>query len=310
MRLPQDLANLLAIAIRDAVWFQNAVAGFLTSSGVHPELMKVVVQRQRAKVPTVKIVHELYERLDAYGEAGEPVLRKMLTDMYYWNDLHSIPPDRKPTALSSLQELRKAYDRHKAQREFQEQRERQMHSQRVERTALSSLDHAKLQRFRDEFDVIHQLSDRQERGNRLQDLLNKILQYYSERSLGAFNRTGEQIDATFYFDKHWYYVEIRWKEQKANAADVSVLRDRAKDAYGGDTKALFISFNGFTHDCLNSLSGKSDERVILMDGVDLRDVLDCAIAFDVLLAEKQAEMIQNKRAFISSREIIARRATR
>ena len=44
-----------------------------------------------------------------------------------------------------------------------------------------------------------------------------------------------------------------------------------------------------------------------MDGTDLRDVLDCAIVFDVLLAEKQAEMIQDKRAFVSSREIIARR---
>ena len=118
---------------------------------------------------------------------------------------------------------------------------------------------------------------------------------------------GEQIDATFYFDKHWYYVEIRWKEKKASAADISVLRDRAKEAYGGDTKALFISFNGFTEDCLDSLSGKSDERVILMDGMDLRYVLDCAIAFDVLLAEKQAEMIQNKRPFVGCREIIDRR---
>jgi hypothetical protein len=182
-----------------------------------------------------------------------------------------------------------------------------MHTRRVERGALSSLDHVKLQQFRDEFDTVFMIADKQERGNRFQDLINKILQYYSERSLGAFNRVGEQVDATFYFDKHWYYVEVRWKQKQANAADISVLRDRAKDAYGGDTKALFISFNGFTQDCLESLAGKSDERVILMDDTDLRDVLDCAIGFDVLLAEKQAEMIQNKRPFVSSREIIAKR---
>jgi hypothetical protein len=164
--------------------------------------------------------------------------------MYYWNDLHSIPAARKSHAISSLEELRKAHDRYQAQRKFQEERERQMHAQRIERTALSSHDHSRLQQFRDEFDAVFVMPDRQERGNRFQDLLNKILQYYSEQSLGTFSRTGEQIDATFYFDKHWYYVEIRWKGHDPNAADISVLRDRAKEAYGGDTKALFISFSG------------------------------------------------------------------
>ena len=108
----------------------------------------------------------------------------------------------------------------------------------------------------------------------------------------------------FFFDKHWYYVEIRWRKEKASAADVSVLRDRAKSAFGGDTKALFISFNGYSEDCLMSLIGKGDERVILMDGYDLRSVLDCSIAFDVLLACKQADIVQNQRPFIGVAEIL------
>ncbi len=57
-----------------------------------------------------------------------------------------------------------------------------------------------------------------------------------------------------------------------------------------------------------SLVGRGDERVVLMDGFDLRCVLDCQIAFDVLLAEKQAEVVQNKRPFIGAAEIIAKRA--
>ena len=138
--------------------------------------------------------------------------------------------------------------------------------------------------------------------------MNRVFAYYSEKSEGAFNRTGEQIDGLFYFDKHWWYVEVRWKADKANAADISVLRDRAKDAFGGDTKALFVSFNGFSQDCVNSLTSRTDERVILMDGTDLRDVLDCLIAFDVLLAEKQADVVRSKCPFVSAREIIRRRA--
>jgi Restriction endonuclease len=169
------------------------------------------------------------------------------------------------------------------------------------------LDHAKLQAFRDEFDVVYSLTNPHERGNRFEKLMNDIFSYYNERSEGPFSRTGEQVDGLIYFDKHWYLVEIRWKADKSNAADVSVLRDRASRAFGGDTKALFISFNGFSQDCLDSMLGGDHERVILFDGGDLRCVLDCQIPFDLLLAEKQLELVKNKRPNVSAFEIIARR---
>jgi hypothetical protein len=46
-----------------------------------------------------------------------------------------------------------------------------------------------------------------------------------------------------------------------------------------------------------------------MDGFDLRCVLNCDIAFDVLLAEKQAQLVGNKRPLVSASEIIAKRAS-
>ena len=188
-----------------------------------------------------------------------------------------------------------------------------MHAERESRTTIKPLDHEKLKSFRDEFDQVWVMSDEKGRGNRFQDLLNRIFDYYSESSRGAFNRVGEQLDGLFYFDKHWWYVEIRWKATKGEwggkkAGDISVLRDRAKDAFGGDTKALFISFNGFSEDCFDSLTNKSDERVILMDGMDLRDVLDCAIAFDILLAEKTGRHRAEQTTLRSPpRDIISRR---
>jgi hypothetical protein len=150
------------------------------------------------------------------------------------------------------------------------------------------------------------MTDAQKRGNRFEQLLNKIFKYYSERSEGSFNRIGEQLDGLFYFDKHCYYVEARWKKQKTNAGDISKLRDRAVSGFGGDTKALFISFEGYTQDCLDSLMGRTDERVLLMDGGDVRLILDCQISFDVLLAEKQMDMVRNRRPFVSGFEILAK----
>jgi hypothetical protein len=305
MRLPQDIANLLAVAIRDVIWFKRNVLAFLKDCGV-PRAVMVEVGEMQSE-PTIKIVQFVLDRLAEKGDEGATAARAMLTKMYYWKDVHTIPADRRSTAIESLKALQGAYQKYQAQEKYQREQEAKMHEERVERTRMSSLDHSALQAFRDEFDEIHTLSDRILRGNRFQDLMNRIFKYYCEESRGDFRRTGEQIDGHFYFEKHWWYVEIRWRNEKASAADVSVLRDRARDAFGGDTKALFISFNGFTDDCITSMVGRGDERVILWDGYDLRCVLNCQIAFDVLLAEKQAEMLKTLRPFVSAKEIIERR---
>jgi hypothetical protein len=310
MRLPQDIANLLAVTIRDVIWFKDRVVDFFKSNQVPPLILKEVTKIQ-ATTPTIKIVHYVLDELDKHGDTGWTTTRRILTALNNWKDLQTIEPDRKEKAKASLAALQKACETYQKElafkeRQEREQREKEMHATRTERGAMKSLDHALLQSFRNEFDEIYVLSDTQKRGNRFEQLLNKIFNYYGERSEGSFNRVGEQLDGLLYFDKHCYYVEARWKKQKTNAADISVLRDRAVSGFGGDTKALFISFEGFTQDCLDSLAGRTEERVILMDGGDVRLVLDCQIAFDVLLAEKQMDIVRNKRPFVSGFGILAK----
>lgn len=311
MPLPQDIANLLAVAVRDVIWFKDRVYDFFKSSGVPAVILKEIKRMQQDKVPTIKVVHHVLGELEKFGDVGGMATKKMLTTMRYWKDLQSIEPDRKAKAEASLKALASACDDYLKEQAFQERqererREREMHQTRIQRSAIAPLDHKLLQSLRDEFDEIYPMSDAQARGNRFEQLLNKIFMYYSERSEGSFKRVGEQLDGLFYFDKHCYYVEARWKKQKTNAGDISKLRDRAVGGFGGDTKALFISFEGYTTDCLYSLIGRTDERVLLMDGGDVRLVLDCQIGFDILLAEKQIDIVRNRRPFVSGFEILAR----
>jgi hypothetical protein len=313
--LPQDLRNLLAFAIRDVIWIKEKVVSFLTSCGV-PESIMVEVRRMRKEKETdytLKFVHHALDRLAAQGEDGHRVAREILTQMHQWKDIHTVKADRKDQAIASLQALQAGVNKFRSQAAYQQEqqkRERAMHKEREDRGRMSSLDHAKLAGFRDEFDRIAMLDNRQDRGNEVEKLMNGVFAYYCEKSKGSVRRTGEQIDGHFYFDKHWWYVEVRWKEILSNAADITTLRGRAVDAFGGDTKALFLSINGFSSECLESLVGRTQERVILMDGMDLRCVLDCQIAFDVLLAEKQAEIVKGLRTspLVSARDIIAKRS--
>jgi hypothetical protein len=312
MRVPQDIANPLAVAIRDVLWYKANVLSFYKECGLPKTLLTEVQKQQQAGTPTIKTVHYILDDLDAYGDEGWVIAKRILTKMNFWKDMKSIAPERRQQAAESLAVFRAVMKEFQAQQEYlerkeREDRERAMQEEREARGRITQLDHAKLQGFRDEFDAVYILQDKKERGDRFEVLMNKIFGYYSERSEGPFKRTGEQVDGLFYFDKHWYLVEIRWKAEKSNAADVSVLRDRASRSFGGDTKALFVSFNGFSQDCLESMTGGDYERVILFDGSDLRAVLDCQIAFDLLLAEKQIELVKNRKPWVCALEIIRRR---
>jgi hypothetical protein len=124
------------------------------------------------------------------------------------------------------------------------------------------------------------------RGDGFEKLINAIFSYCIPNAFQGSNRTGEQIDGQFYFDGHWY-IEVRLRDERAKAADISVIRDRARNARRG-VRAVMISYSGFTQECIYSLVGRSEEHAILPTGYDFRTVLECDIALDILLHDIRA----------------------
>src|SRR5947208_3235872 len=133
MRLPQDLANLLAISIRDVVWFKNNVRSFFAESGVSNAILIETDTMRREKKSTIPIVHHVLDRLAESGAEGFAVSRKMLTRIFYWNDLHTVPADRKDSAVKSLKAFREGYERFRKQLEYQQELELASHNDRIKR---------------------------------------------------------------------------------------------------------------------------------------------------------------------------------
>lgn len=269
-RLPSDIESLLAVAIRDAVWFKPQVQVFLKQSGVPPAMLGEVRQMYKGGKYTIPVIQHVFSGLEVFGEGGFIVARRMLTTIHNWKAFSSLPVEQQPKGRKAVAELRRACESFYAQMEYEDRKRREaeeqrMQEERLNRGAIKPLDHARLERFRAEFQEIYPMPDTNERGTRFEKFMNEVFDYYCQRSEGPFRRVGEQLDGLFIFDNHPYYVEIRWKKKKATAADVSVLRDRAQAGFGGDTKALFLSFEGFSPEVSDGIGG-SDGRASNSDG--------------------------------------------
>ena len=106
MRLPQDIANLLATAIRDVIWYKDRVYDFLKANQLPPALLKEAKKLQGEGLPTIKLVHHLIGELDKYGDEGWVTAKRMMTSMYYWKDTYTVEAERKEKAERSLKALR------------------------------------------------------------------------------------------------------------------------------------------------------------------------------------------------------------
>lgn len=304
-RLPEALVSRFAVAVRDVLWFRNQVERFLERAGVPPAIMSEI--KRAPKDPTIKKCQYVVDLLEQSGPTGTKVIQRLMIEVSEWKDLSHLAPEKQPIARASQKALKEEIRAYADRRKYIEQQERVQHQEREAHNRPRALDHSKLEEFRDRFDKIFSLSDKQARGNDFETLLNDVFDYYCPTSRGPFRRTGEQVDGHFQYDGHHYLCEIRWRSQQADAAAISVLRDRAAAAFGGDVRALFVSFNG-TRECLDSLKNRAgQERVILMDGVDFRAVLNADLAFDIMLGEKLAWAVREQRAFVPAREIVLAR---
>jgi hypothetical protein len=89
VRLPQDMANLLAIAVRDVIWFKKNVIRYFESCDIPKSIILEISAIKDS--PTIKLVQHVLDRLSDKGDEGATIAKAMLTKMYYWNDLHSVP---------------------------------------------------------------------------------------------------------------------------------------------------------------------------------------------------------------------------
>jgi len=125
------------------------------------------------------------------------------------------------------------------------------------------------------FDELVGYGDAQRRGYHLQDLLNRVFTLYEIPVYKSFTRNqgGEQIDGAFKLECWHYLVECRWREKLADIRQLDGLKGQI-DRSGKQTMGVFLSINGWSENVRPLLKQNPEKSILLMDGYDLRGVLN------------------------------------
>ena len=138
-----------------------------------------------------------------------------------------------------------------------------------------SLDKSKLLSKFDDFANYKNTQYKQKRGYLLEELLINIFNLYQIETQKSFRRNqgGEQIDGAFKFDGWYYLVECKWTERLTDIRQLDSLYGKVNRS-GKQTLGLFLSINGWSENVCSLLKQNHDKSIILMDGFDLRCVLN------------------------------------
>lgn len=162
----------------------------------------------------------------------------------------------------------------------------------------------------DQFASLTSASDKRQRGYLLEDLLQKVFAAYGISTEKSFKRNdgGEQIDGAFTLDGWHYIVECKWTEGLSDIRQLDSLYGKLNRS-GRQTMGLFLSINGWSTNVVPLLKQNPNKSILLMDGYDLRCVLDehVNITLRELIAKKLSHLNFDSGPFYSVSQIIAER---
>lgn len=148
-------------------------------------------------------------------------------------------------------------------------------------------------------------SDHQKRGYVLESLLNQLftLEKFEVKQSFRRNDGGEQIDGAFIYNNWFYLVECKWKNSLSDIRELDSLLGKVNRS-GKQTMGVFISINGWSSNVINLLKQNQNKSIFLVDGYDLRCVLDGNLLLRNLLSEKIAKLNFESEPFYSAKWVI------
>lgn len=266
--LPVDVKNAIIKVCGRSFWYKQPLFDMFARAGI-PDNYYLKYEHESK----FKIARQLIGDLEAMGEDGALLQRRLLTELCRLRALPDTEVPDRDAGLDALRELKRLAQEHDLI--AKEERERA-----VRRTADAEAQiqqarerERRLRELYEAFGEITSSSDHQARGYGLEDLLKELFNLFELRYRKSYRVEGEQIDGFFTFGGFDYLVEARWRKDVPTLNDLSAFKGKV-DRKIESTRGLFISIPGFREDTIQLLRGEGKANLILMDGYDLTLILE------------------------------------
>ena len=277
------MSNRLPFAIREAVvsvcgkafWFKDPLKAFLVGCGVAEESFDRFYEESK-----FKIARHVLSELDARGDEGYLVQRKIVTELC---KLRNVPDDNvtdRDSALHALRLLKElAVDQKLAIEEETTKSDAKLQEAKRKQADLA-VRSAKMEELRTTFaSMVIAKDDPQSRGYSLEDLLAELFEVDEIQYRRPYKTQTEQIDGHFKFRGFDYLVEARWRRDPPNLQDLGGFKTKV-DKMITSTRGLFLSIVGFRPEVVNEIVKGVTSNIILLDGQDLSIILEGHVSLE------------------------------
>lgn len=302
---PPDLYNLLVDTIPRLNKTKKDLLLFFQNVGVPIQYLHeyyVLLNTNRSQFKKFDVTREILGWLNQESDRMLGVRRKLLQRVIEYEAFESCYPNDKDRAKANVADIKKMVQLKDAVTKFEnllieEQNEKILR----QKEKLDKIKKAKenFETLRQRFTNLFSIQNPQERGKKLEKILNDIFAYFKIGVKEDFviydDETGknyEQIDGVVEINHYLTLLEMKWEKNSLGADKVGRFMSRLMVRRNVD--GIIISYSSFTETAL--LTAKEALAVSVLALIDLKDI------FDVLNQEKDlseffSETIKNVKLY-------------
>ncbi|OLS17086.1 MAG: hypothetical protein HeimC3_49800 [Candidatus Heimdallarchaeota archaeon LC_3] len=265
---------------------RNMVSFVLEPSKVPPSCFREIFHikdsetgRNLSKREMAPLILDKIEKLSN----KEEIILNIITIASKWEKFHLHPEEyRAKATVETAKAMLNKLERMKKETSKKDKRD----IERIEKERLTRIS-KELKLLLRMFDDMHQMEENIKRGFLLEDLLNRLLKIFEIKNYRSFkrNENGEQIDGAFVLNGWYYLVECRWRQKMSDRSELDSLSQKILRS-GKQTMGVFLSINGWSENVVPLLKQNPNKDIILLDGYELRTVLNGSNSFEELMTKK------------------------
>lgn len=264
----------MVTALGKVFWLKDPFRAFLLAAGVPRE----VVDRY-ADEPKFKIARHVLAELDAQGDEGWLIQRRLLTELCRLRRIPDPTVEDRDGALDALRQLKELASTHALLVEEERSTALTRTHEALARQAALAARAEKMESLRKRFAEMASSRDYpQLRGYGLEDLIGDLCDVHEVPYRPPYRTPAEQIDGSLQFGGFDYLLETRWRMSYPELADLMAFKGKV-DRKLESTRGLFFSIAGYRAEVVMDFMRGGTTNVVLFDGSDIALILEGQMSF-------------------------------